>query len=116
MPQGRASIDAEAIEPKRIQLEFGAEAEAFNNISLEFAGRPHQEKSVRSLDATPLGFTDRVFNLCQRLALVEPVENLLRPGFYTKREEVAVRLTHDGKLIHRDGIHPAFAAPLECQL
>ena len=70
---------------------------------------------MRSLDAASLGFTDCVFDLRQRLALVEPVENLLRPRFHAESQKVAVRFAHDGKLIHRDGVHPAFAAPLKCQ-
>jgi hypothetical protein len=68
LPQGRAAIDAEAVESERIQLEPGAEAETLQDVLDGFAGRANQEEAMRAFDAVLLGFADRVFdfaNVCR---------------------------------------------------
>ena len=116
MPQRRAAINTQPVETERVELEPGAETEALQDVLLGFAGGTHQEKSVRPFDAAPLGFADRLFDLRQRLPLVEAVQDFLRARFDAEGQKIAVRLAHDGQLIHRDGIHAAFAAPLEREL
>ena len=52
----------------------------------------------------------------EREGLLPYLQDSLRTRLHTEREEVAVCLAHDGQLIHRDGIHPTFTAPLKREL
>ncbi len=67
-------------------------------------------------DPMPFRFADRVFDLIQGLILLEPVEDLLRAGLDTVRQEAAVRLAHDGQMIDHNRINPTFASPAELEL
>ena len=63
-------------------------------------------------DAGLLGVGHRGLNLGERLLFIDPVENLLAAALDAEHERAAVRLGHRRKQVLRDGVNPAFTAPL----
>lgn len=110
-PQGSTPVDAQAIKPKRIQLQSPRKLKRFQNIIRGLARSTYDEETVYSRDALLFRFRNGMLDLRQRLALSEPVECFLRTSLNTESEHVAVRFAHDRELINRNRINAAFAAP-----
>lgn len=67
VPQRSASVGAQTIEAKRIELESGREAKTLQDVCLGLTRRANQEKTVCRGDAVAFGLIDRLRDLLQGL-------------------------------------------------